>query len=134
MYNLCASFHRTKLRTTFLTSNTYIILIDILLLNCEFQPCVIWFLTMGWFRHIVIVFVCLFSPPQRWSRVAKTCRWLLHIKGTFLNPRAFDGPFNKFYAYIICFALFIFFLFAVWCLRVLVRMWTNTVCWLNVCT
>jgi len=75
-------------------------------------------------KNIMIVYVCLFSPPQKWSPVAKTCWWLLHIKVTFLNPRVFVGLFNKFYAYMICFALFVFFLSAVWCLLVLVRMWT----------
>ena len=40
----------------------------------------------------MIVNVCLFSPPRRWRLVAKTCRWLLHIKFTVLKPRAIFGP------------------------------------------
>ena len=54
----------------------YFILTDILLFNREFyqKENYTTFKTVKWFRHILIIFVFLFSPPWRWQH-----KWPKHV-------------------------------------------------------
>jgi len=84
-YLLYTSFDRTIFKTNFL--NSYILCPSIFCYSTmNFNQKLYWFLNVEWFRHLIIVFVFLFSSPWRWPH-----EWPKHVG-------AFVRRFIKFYA------------------------------------